>query len=184
MRAAYRWIAVAAALSCAACNTKVNQIKVDPQRLHTPASRQAPAALRLPALACAYRLKDVVDARPAGDHSGGLGRHQLMIGDAPALVRSQLLKAGLQPAEASSGAEVSIEIKQLYLTQNQVSKIPVAVYRARIGDQAPFVLRAQQTNMNWNSSQNEAHDALARALQDVNVRLLTALNERCAGKKS
>lgn len=184
MRAAYRWIGVAAALSCAACNTKVNRIKVDPQRLHAPASRQAPAALRLPALACAYRLKDVVDARPAGDHSGGLGRHQLMIEDVPTLVRSQLLKAGLRPAEADSGAEVSIEIKQLYLTQNQVSKIPVAVYRARIGDQAPLVLRAQQTNMNWNSSQNEAHDALARALQDVNVRLLTALNERCAGKKS
>lgn len=182
MRAAYRCIAVAAVLSCAACNTQVNRIKVDPQRLHTPASRQAPAALRLPALACAYRLKDVVDARPAGDHSGGLGRHQLTIEDVPALVRSQLLQAGLRPAEADGGAEVRIEIKQLYLTQNQVSKIPVAVYRARVGDQAPFVLRAQQANMNWNSSENEAYDALARALQDVNVRLLIALNERCGGR--
>ncbi|RDZ27263.1 hypothetical protein [Lysobacter silvisoli] len=177
-------LAVAAALALSACARPVNQVMVRSERL---AAAAPVAARKLPRLSCAYRLTEVADLRADRNHAGGLGRHQLMLDDAPTLVREQLRKTGMavadDPAADAATRQVSVQIKQLYLTQNQVTKIPVAVYSVQVDDQAPFVIRAQSATMNWNGSEDEAFEALSAALTDANAQLVATLNKGCAQPK-
>jgi len=163
-------VAIAATAALTACNTKVHQVRVDPSRLDSTRS--------MPALRCGYRLVEVADERPGGG-VGGLGRHQLILDDAPAMVDAQLRKAGLKAADSAGLPGVSVRLKQLYLTQNQTTKVPVAVYQASIDGQPPFLVRASKSSINWNGTENEAYSALATALLDANVQLFAALNTRC-----
>lgn len=162
--------ALAATLALGGCNTTVNRVKVDTSRLDVTGS--------MPALRCAYRLIEVADARPGGG-TGGLGRHQLLLEDAPSMLRGQLLKAGLKPADEAGLRGVSVQLKQLYLTQSQTSKVPVAVYSASIDGHAPILIRASKSSVNWNGTENEAYSALAAVLLDANMQLFSALNARC-----
>lgn len=150
----------------------VHRVAMDPARLDPPS-----AEVRL---ACGYRLQDVVDARPAGDRAGGLGNHMFVFDDATAVVRGQLEAAGLR-ADASDAKTVSVRIVQLYLTQNTITKIPVAVYAVTVDGQPAFLVRSQKATMNWNSTENEAYAAYARVLADANAQLVRRLNAGCAG---
>ena len=175
-------MAVAATLALSACSQKVHQVVVRSDRL--PAT--APSK-KLPRLSCAYQLADVVDARAAGNRAGGLGNHQLLLDDAPALVRNQLQKVGMTTADAASNSDarrVAVQIKQLYLAQNQITKVPVAVYSVQVGDAAPFVIRAQAATMNWNGTEKEAYQALADVLGDASAQLVDTLNKDCGANKA
>jgi uncharacterized lipoprotein YajG len=168
------WLAAIALL--AGCSTQVNKVVVRPDAL--PVQPQGKA----PRLACGFHLASVEDARSPGSQAGGLGRHQLVLEDAPALVTHQLHRAGMLAGAptAADAHTVALQIKQLYLTQNLTTKIPMAVYSVQVDGGDPFLVRSQAASMNWNGTQEEAYDALAKALDDASQRLVTALNTRCS----
>ncbi|KAB8191374.1 hypothetical protein FKV24_007920 [Lysobacter maris] len=172
MRASLLFALVSTAL-LVACSMKVVRVDMDPARLAVSSSPEETAGL-----ACDYRLGEVVDARPAGARSGGLGPHAFSFVDAADTVRSQLVQAGLSETETAS-PPVSVRIAQLYLAQNLGTKVPVAVYQVSVADEPAFVVRSQAMSMNWNGSQDEAYRAYAQVLADVNQRLLQQLNARC-----
>lgn len=163
-------LAFATLASCA--NVPMERVAVEGARL-------APAST-LPALACAHRLAAVTDAREPGAVAGNLGRHAFVFPDATAVVRQRLLDAGLRDAPAAS--PVSIELRQLYVTENLGTRVPVVVYRVAIAGQAPRIIRAQAPSMNWNGNEDDAYRALSRALDDADRQLFDALNETCRSK--
>lgn len=164
-------------LLLASCNGKVLRVNMDSARLApTPASARNTARLT-----CPHRLKDVVDARSGDGEAGGLGWHAFKFSNAAQTIRDQLLGAGLKEDTSGVGTTPAVDIRvvQLYLTQNQSTKIPVAVYRVSIDDAPEFVIRSQKASMNWNGTEDEAYAAYARVLADVNRQLIEALNARC-----
>lgn len=167
-------------LLLAACNGKVVRVDMDTARLASP-EMPARNAVRL---ACAYQLQEVTDARAGGGESGGLGWHAFKFSDAAQTIRRQLLASGLSDAANDTGnaPAVNVRIAQLYLTQNHVTKIPVAVYKVEVSGAPEFVVRSQSASMNWNGTENEAYAAFARVLADVNQQLVRELNNRCNGR--
>jgi len=165
-------------LLLAACNAKVVRVDMDTTRLVAPPV----AAKHAVRLACPYRLQEVADARGGDGESGGLGWHAFKFSDAAQTIRSQLLAAGLSDAanDAGNAPTVNVRIAQLYLAQNQITKIPVAVYKVDVGGAPEFVVRSQTATMNWNGTQDEAYAAYARVLADVNQQLVRELNSRCS----
>ena len=151
------------------CAAKVHRVAVDPARLAMPVATK---------LACGYRLDEVVDARPSSDRSGGLGNHLFLFDDVPGVVRQQFGNAGLRGQ--SDGPGVDVRILQFYLTQNTITKIPVAVYEVRVDGGAPFLVRSQKASMNWNGTENEAYSAYAAALADAAGQVVARLNTDCA----
>ncbi len=131
-------------------------------------------------LHCAHRLAGVIDNRADGNAAGGIGRHAFSLAEASHLVRERLARSGF--SEDMSLPGVSVEIHQLYLAQNLTTKIPVAVYRVSIDDEAPRVLRSRAASMNWNSTDDEGFRALTRALDDVDSQMIALLNARCTSK--
>lgn len=156
----------------AACTT----VPRDRQSVHHEALAPRGA---MPTLHCEHRLTTVSDKRPDGNAAGGIGRHAFSLGDASHLVRERLARSGF--GESASLPGVAIEIHQLYLAQNLTTKIPVAVYRVAVDDEAPRVLRSRAASMNWNSTDDEGFRALARALDDVDLQMIALLNARCTG---
>lgn len=168
---AARALTVACCTLLGACAFNVHKVQVDTARLET--------GKPVGTLRCAYGLTGVVDARPAGERAGGLGEHMLLLDDPSELVAERLRKAGMADASVPQAADVHITIKRFYLTQNAMSKVPVVVLQARIGEQEPFLVRAQPVTMNWNGTENEAYAAMARALQGAVTQLVSDLNGRC-----
>ena len=136
-----------------------------------------PPRTALPDLACGYRLETVLDRRIAGDTAGSLGAHAFTIDSADALVRQRLQAHGF--IDEPTLPAVSIEVRQLYIIQNQTSKVPVAVYRVIVDDDPPITLRSRSASMNWNGTEAESQRAIARALDDADAQLLQVLNTRC-----
>ncbi len=157
-----------------ACTFNVHKVQVDTARLETG----KPVGI----LQCAYGLTGVVDARPAGERAGGLGEHMLLLDDPSELIAERLRTAGMVDGAAPDAADVRIAIKRFYLTQNTMSKVPVVVLQAGIGDEPPFLVRAQPVTMNWNGTENEAYAAMARALQGAVTQLVSELNDRCPSR--
>jgi hypothetical protein len=162
----------AAVLTLAGCSAKIVRVDMD-------ATRLAPTAANTVHLACSYRLGQLADARPAGSQAGGLSGNAFEFADAVGVVRRQLLAAGLQDT-GNPAPVVAVRIMQLYLAQNLLTKVPVAVYEVAVADRPPFLLRSQKASMNWNGSQDEAYAAYALALADVNQQLIARLNTDCA----
>jgi hypothetical protein len=160
--------------SLAGCTTKVVRVDMDAARL-SPRAAQAEHVV----LMCDYRLGGVADDRADGTEAGGLNANAFKFADAADVVRRQLLHAGLSEDPAVQGPGVEVHIVQLYLTQNLETKVPVAVYRVRIGDEPAFVLRSQKASLNWNGTQGEAYAAYGRVMADVNLQLVAQLNRRC-----
>ena len=169
-----RVLAALLVVAVAACSQKVVRVDMDASRLALP-DRQVE---RFP-LMCDYRISDVVDDRVDGGEAGGLSANAFKFADAAAVVRKQLFAAGLSDRPDAQGPGVSVHIVQLYLMQNLGTKIPVAVYRVRIGDGPVQVLRAQATTLNWNGTQNEAYAAFGRAMADITHQLVAELNQHC-----
>ena len=160
-----------AALLLAGCDPKVRTVTIKRDSLVAPAANAA-------VLRCPTRLRAVVDGRPGSD-AGGLGWNQLQIEDAPGIVRSQLLAAGLQPAEAPAGRDVVVTLKQLYLSQNHMTKNPVVVYGVALDGWEPFLVRAQPTFNNWADGEGEVRSSVTRALVQANAQVVRGLEERC-----
>lgn len=131
-------------------------------------------------LNCRYRLLAVNDTRPDGSRAGGLGLNKLSFAEPADYVKAQLYKAGMLPANASDGRNVVVDIKHVYLNQNNITKIPTVVYEVQINESDKFIIRGQIASMNWSASQNEAYDAFADAFQSANAQLLAKLNKSCA----
>lgn len=129
-------------------------------------------------LKCGYRLEEVVDARGA-TQAGGLSAHAFDFAEAADVARRQLQTAGFRSGDDKNAVPVRVRIVQLYLTQNLSTKVPVAVYRVQMGDDAPVLLRAQQSSMNWNGTRNEAYDAYSAVLGDIHRQVIATLNHRC-----
>jgi hypothetical protein len=130
-------------------------------------------------LQCAYRLQDVRDERPDGDSAGGLGWNKLVMTDAVSMVRSQLLQRGLQPAESSTGKNVVVTLKRMYVAPAMMSKLAIVVYQVKLDDDAPYLIRAQVARGNWNGSQAEALSVFSDAMRNADERTITWLNQRC-----
>ena len=162
----------AAMLTLAGCSAKIVRVDMD-------AARLAPTAASTVQLACSYRLGLLTDARPAGSQAGGLNGNAFEFADAAGVVRRQLLAAGLQDSDGPVPV-VAVRIMQLYLAQNLLTKVPVAVYEVAVAGRPPFLLRSQKASMNWNGTQNEAYAAYALALADLNQQLIERLNTDCA----
>lgn len=164
------WVAPVAVLALGGCVAAAERVTMDPSRL----------VLRSDvALACTFRVASVEDARPEGDKAGWLGKHQFTFDDAPGVVRRGLAESGFGIDGDAPGELVHLRILRLYLAQNQVTKIPVAVYEARLGDAPPFLVRSQQADMNWNGSQDEAYEGYTRAVRGANTALVERLNAEC-----
>ncbi len=145
-------------------------------------SRIAAPAAAIARLACPYGLRDVVDARTAGERAGGIGYKMFRFDDAPKLVREQLASAGFATADTARDA-VTVRILKLYLAQNNVTKVPVVVYDVQVDRQPSFLVRSQLPTMNWANTSDEAYNAYARAFQDANAKLVAKLNAQCASRK-
>ncbi|KGQ19745.1 hypothetical protein LF41_2687 [Lysobacter dokdonensis DS-58] len=157
------------ALSFAGCGSMpMRKVTVDPARLNLDAQM---------AVQCPYRLKDVVDARPANSGFGTMGRTAFVIEDPARMVRDQLRTIGL--SEAGEGPDVSIRLMQLYIATNRVTNVPVAVYEAKIGNAEPVVIRGQPASMTWWGTDAESAGALALALREANRGLVARLNRGC-----
>ena len=163
------WLVASALLS--ACSSTVNKVDVDAGRLV--------AGKPIGSLSCAYRLAELNDARPSGDRAGGLGVNMMLLSDPKQLIRNEFTKAGMLSPEVAEGRAVTINVKQVYLSQNLTTKIPVVVYEVRVHGQEPFIVRGQPASMNWNGTENEAYGALAKAFQVANSQVVSGLNERC-----
>lgn len=161
-------------LILAACAFNVNKVQVDAARLDTGKS--------IGTLQCRYGLAGVVDARPSGDRAGGLGENMLLLNDPSELIAARLQDAGMIKGSAPDAPDVLIEIKRFYLTVNTMAKVPVVVLQAGIGDEPPFLVRAQPVTMNWNGTENEAYTAIANALQGAVTQLVSDLNARCPSR--
>jgi len=166
-RGRWLWAASVAAL-CSACSS-------------VPLERVALAPLESrgarPALACGYRLLAVIDRRATGEAAGSLGANAYSVEDAAGLVHRRLQADGFR--EDATLPALSVELRQLYITGNLSSKVPVAVYRVSVDADPPRVLRSRATSMNWNGTEAESRRAIGRALDDVDAQLLHALNARC-----
>jgi hypothetical protein len=151
------------------CTVKVNNVRVDTTKIDA----RVAATLR-----CGYRLHSVVDQRPSGDRAGALGSNLLTVENASDIVRSQLLQAGFADA-VGEGTSLSIEIMRLYINQNLYTKLPTVVYRAKVGEGEPFLVRSQLASMQWSSSEATAYEGYSAAMRDANGRLIDELNARC-----
>lgn len=151
-----------------ACTMKVHRVELESSRLVGDANAK---------VACSYRQGEVVDARPSKGRGGGLGKHLFLVEDATSIVRAQLEAAGV--SAGASGEVVDARLLHMYMTQNQISKIPVVVLSASIAKQPAFTLRSQTPSMNWNGTENEAYSAYERAFDDVMGQLIGRLNSRC-----
>lgn len=156
----------------AGCTVNVKQVRIDASTL------DAPAPNTIVSTRCAYRLTSIVDERPSGDLAGALGANLLTLENAPVLIRERLVKSGIADAEGQ-GRGVEIRLMRLYMMENLYTRFPIVVYQAKIDDGDPFVVRSQLGEMSWSTDPARAHEGYARALQDANVRLVGALNERC-----
>jgi hypothetical protein len=161
---------ILAVLSLAGCQPPVKVVDIDAARIQgTPPVSSNP---------CRFRLAGVTDGRAESD-AGGLGLNQIKIGQAPELVRDALLKSGLLPGDATAGRDVQVSLRQLYLSQNRITKIPVVVYSVKAEGIPDFLVRAQPANMNWNGSENEALAAMSRAIHAANAQLMERLDQAC-----
>ncbi len=105
--------------------------------------------------------------------------HMMQLADPKQLIRSEFTRAGMLSPVATDGRAVIINVKQVYLSQNLTTKIPVVVYEVRVEDAEPFIVRGQPASMNWNGSENEAYGALAKAFHVANTLVVSGLNGRC-----
>lgn len=151
------------------CTVTVNNVRVDTAKIDARVS----VALR-----CAYRVQSVSDQRPSGDRAGTLGVNLLTVENAPDTLRSQLLQAGLADA-AGEGAPVSVELMRLYINQNLYTSLPTVVYRAKVGEGQPFIVRSQLGTMSWSGSEKSVYEGYSAAMRDANTRLIGELNVRC-----
>jgi hypothetical protein len=164
-------LAACATFVVAGCQVKVHRVAADSTRLVQAGVEQVP-------LACPHRLGNVVDARDsAADRAGGLSAHMFVFEDVPGVVRQQFARAGL--VGDGEGPAVDVRILQFYLSQNTITKVPVAVYEVRVGGGEPMLLRSQKASMNWNGTENEAYAAYARALGDATAQTIARLNAGC-----
>lgn len=164
-----RCLAAGAATLLGACSSvPLERTTITPTQLESRAVH--------PALACGYRLDNVLDRR-AAETAGSLGAHAFSVEDAAGLVHRRLQARGF--VDDPSLPALSVELRQLYITGNQSSKVPVAVYRISIDEDPPRILRSHATSMNWNGTEAESQRAIGRALDDVDAQLLHALNARC-----
>lgn len=164
-----RALALLGAVTLSGCTVKVNNVRVDSAKIDARVS----VALR-----CAYRLQSVSDQRPSGDRAGTLGVNLLTVENAPNTLRSQLLQAGLADA-AGVGTPVSVELMRLYINENLYTRLPTVVYRAKVGEGQPFIVRSQSGTMSWSGSEASAYEGYAAAMRDANTRLVDELNARC-----
>lgn len=151
------------------CAVKVNNVRVDTAKIDA----RVAAKLR-----CAYRLQSVSDQRPSGDRAGTLGFNLLTVENAPDTLRSQLLQAGIADS-GGDGAPVAVELMRLYINQNLYTKLPTVVYRAKVGEGEPFLVRSQLGTMHWGSSEASIYQGYSAAMRDANGRLVSELNARC-----
>ena len=162
---------LALAVACAglaACTPKVHRVAVDPSRLVVPMEAR---------LACEHQLREVVDARSSSDRAGGLGVHMFVFDDVPGAVRRQFEQAGMEAQ--GTGRVVDVRVLQFYLSQNTITKVPVAVYEVRVDGGTPFRVRSQLASMNNWGSENEAYGAYASALADATGQVVVRLNAGC-----
>jgi hypothetical protein len=163
-----------ALLTLSGCAAKVVKVQMDTARL----AANSDSGLRL---ACAYRLHEVVDARPAGDRAGGLSEKMFLFENAPEAVRKSLAPAGFAADDRTDAKQVDVRIMRLYMSQTHTTKVPVVVYQVAVDTQPPFLIRSQAPTMNWNGSEDEAYRAYGRALEGANRQLVEKLNAACAG---
>lgn len=158
-----------ACLALTGCTVKVNNVRVDTAKLDV----RGTVALR-----CGYRLQSVTDQRPSGDRAGTLGVNLLTVENAPDNLRAQLLRTGLADA-AGEGTPVSVELMRLYMNQNLYTMLPTVVYRAKVGEGQPFLIRSQLGSMSWSGSEESVYEGYSAAMRDANGRLIGELNARC-----
>jgi len=98
---------------------------------------------------------------------------------AAGLVRDSLQAGGWEKAGSGEVSIVDIELLQLYILHNHITKVPVVVYRVHATGQEPFLVRAQPASMVWSGSEDEAIGAYRTALLEANGQLIGKLNARC-----
>jgi hypothetical protein len=165
-------------LGLAGCTITMKQVDVDASRLVISSAKR---------LDCPRSLVEVVDVRPEQDGSGIVGANVYRFEDAAAVVRRTLLDAGFADAgETADGVRVRImrlymaqKVAQLYMGQQSVTNVPVAVYEVKVGDAQPFVIRSQPANMDWHSSETEAYAGYSLAIEGANHQLIDRLNAGC-----
>jgi hypothetical protein len=170
MKRAIRTVAVGLLLG--GCSMQVTQVSLD--------SSSVVGSQSVSINPCGFRLAEVIDGRVDGGEAGGLSMNQLKVEDGPALLRVELLKAGLRPPDAD-GRDVRIELKQMYMTRNRLTKVPVVVYAVQADGMAPFLVRAQPARMNWNGTDHELLAGLSLAVHEANAKLMASLDGACPG---
>lgn len=160
-------IALLVPIALAGC--AMSKVTVDSSRLaYTP-----PPNVRL---ACAYRLGELVDARPVGGSGVAAGK-AFELNGAIDVVRTQLAASGL--AAEGTGREVDVRLMQMYIAQNTITLVPVVVYEATVEGGAPVVVRGQPASINDWGTEDETIRAYGAALRAANDKLVRTLNQGC-----
>ena len=154
-----------------ACTTTINHVDVSNDKIKNQKT--------ILSLTCQYRLLAVNDKRQSGDNAGLLGLNEFSFANPEEVVSAQLVAAGMHTANDSSGSDVVIDIKHIYMSMNQSSKIPTVVYSVHVNDSKEFIIRGQAVSMIWNGNEKEAYNSFSAAFQSANSQLVTKLNQQC-----
>jgi hypothetical protein len=98
--------------------------------------------------------------------------------DPDALLKQQLQKSGLTSSD-NGNVDLQIEIMKIYLSTLYEAKSINVVVRVRQKGADDKLLRVSQTNVNWNSTENEYARAVARALDEVTKQIVEIANNKC-----
>ena len=154
-----------------ACTTTISHVDVNKDSIKIQKLNES--------LACDYRLLAVNDKRQSGDNAGLLGSNEFSFSNPQDVVIAQLVAAGMHTAHDSKGSDIVIDIKHIYMSMNQSSKIPTVVYAVRVQGNKEFIIRGQAVTMIWNGNEKEAYSSFGAAFQSANSQLVTKLNQQC-----
>lgn len=162
------------ALSLAGCVTQ--EKKAVDSAVSTRVSGKAATAKST----CSSNQVIVEDGRLDGNAAGVALGIDASMANAPALLSSELGRAGVMIAKTSNTDTTVIVVKRVYISQALEAKKVNIVLEVRAPDTPSKIIRGTETSVMWWGSLEESEKAIARVFNNTVVLLVTHLNMSCA----
>ena len=162
------------ALSLAGCVTQ--EKKAVDSAVSTRVSGKAATAKST----CSSNQVIVEDGRLDGNAAGVALGIDASMANAPALLSSELGRAGVMIAKTSNTDTTVIVVKRVYISQALEAKKVNIVLEVRAPGMPPKIIRGTETSVMWWGSLEESEKAIAHVFNNTVVLLVTHLNMSCA----
>lgn len=129
---------------------------------------------------CSTSQVIVEDGRLEGDAAGVALGIDASMSNVPALLSSELGRAGVAIAKTGSAETTVIVVKRLYISQALEAKKVNIVLEVRAPGMPPKIIRGTETSVMWWGSLEESEKAIARVFKNTVVQLVAHLNTTCA----